>query len=66
MILTTILLAALSTAVLIKVVIVLIVIGFLLWLVNTKLPMDGTIKMILNFVVCLGVVLYILNVFGII
>ena len=49
----------------ISVVIVLIVVGFLLWLVNSKAPMDGTIKTILNFVVVLAVVLWLLNVFGV-
>lgn len=50
---------------LIGLVIVLIVIGVLLWLVNTKLPMDATIKQILNIVVLIVVVLWILSLFGI-
>lgn len=49
---------------LIQLVIVLIVIGVLLWLVNTYVPMDQKIKTILNVVVVLAVVLWILNVFG--
>jgi hypothetical protein len=36
----------------------------LLWLVNNFIPMQGTIKSILNAVVVIGVVLWILNVFG--
>lgn len=49
---------------LINLVIVLIVVGVLLWLVNTYIPMDGKIKNILNAVVVIGVVLWLLQVFG--
>jgi hypothetical protein len=49
---------------LINVVIVLIVVGVLLWLVNRFIPMQGTIKSILNGVVVIAVVLWLLNVFG--
>lgn len=49
---------------LIYVVIVLIVVGVLLWLVNRFIPMQGTIKSILNGVVVIAVVLWLLNVFG--
>jgi hypothetical protein len=43
---------------------VLIVVGVLLWLVNRFIPMQGTIKSILNGVVVIALVLWILNVFG--
>jgi hypothetical protein len=43
---------------------VLIVVGVLLWLVNRFVPMQGTIKSILNGVVIIFVVLWLLNVFG--
>lgn len=43
---------------------VLIVVGVLLWLVNRFIPMQGTIKSILNGVVIIAVVLWILNAFG--
>jgi hypothetical protein len=43
---------------------VLIVVGVLLWLVNRFIPMQGTIKSILNAVVVVAVVLWVLNVFG--
>jgi len=43
---------------------VLIVVGVLLWLVNRFIPMQGTIKSILNGVVVIAVVLWIMNVFG--
>jgi hypothetical protein len=49
---------------LIQVVEVLIVVGVLLWLVNRFIPMQGTIKSILNGVVVIAVVLWLLNVFG--
>jgi hypothetical protein len=49
---------------LIQVLITLIVVGVLLWLVNRFIPMQGTIKSILNGVVVIAVVLWLLNVFG--
>ena len=51
---------------LIHVVIVLIVVGVLLWLVNSYIPMAGSIKTILNAVVVIAVVLWLLSVFGVI
>jgi hypothetical protein len=49
---------------LINVVMVLIVVGVILWLINRFIPMQGTIKSILNGVVVIAVVLWLLNVFG--
>jgi hypothetical protein len=49
---------------LIQLVGVLIVVGVLLWLVNNYIPMQGSIKRILNAVVVIGVVLWLLDVFG--
>jgi hypothetical protein len=49
---------------LLTLVIVLIVVGVLLWLVNTYIPMDGKIKSILNAVVVIAVVIWLLQVFG--
>jgi hypothetical protein len=46
-------------------VLVLIVVGILLWLVNTYIPMDPKIKSILNAVVVICVVLWLLQVFGV-
>ncbi len=48
---------------LISVVIVLIVIGILLWVVNTYIPMDAKIKQILNVLVVIVVVLWLLSLF---
>lgn len=50
---------------LISLVIALIVVGVLLWLVNTYIPMDRRIKNILNIVVIIVVVLWLLQVFGV-
>jgi hypothetical protein len=47
------------------VVIVLIVAGVLLWLVNTYIPMQRTIKNILNAVVVIIVVIWLSKVFGV-
>ena len=49
---------------LINVVVTLIVVGVLLWLVNTYIPMDGKIKNILNIVVVIAVVIWLLQAFG--
>lgn len=50
---------------LISLVLTLVVVGVLLWLVNTYIPMDGKIKQILNVVVVIAVVLWLLYAFGI-
>jgi hypothetical protein len=49
----------------IQLVVTLIVIGVLLWLVNAYIPMDATIKRILNVVVIICVVIWLLHVFGV-
>ncbi len=51
---------------LINLVVVLIVVGVLLWLVNSFIPMDRKIKQILNIVVVIAVVIWLLQVFGVI
>lgn len=50
---------------LITLIVVLVIVGVLLWLVNTYIPMDGKIKQILNIAVVIVVVLWLLNVFGV-
>jgi hypothetical protein len=47
-----------------QILMVLVVVGVLLWLVNSYVPMQGAIKSILNAVVVIGVVLWLLNIFG--
>jgi hypothetical protein len=49
---------------LITIVVVLLVVGVLLWLINTYIPMQSTIKMILNAVVVIVVVIWLLQAFG--
>ena len=49
---------------LLQILLTLIVVGILLWLVNSFIPMAGSIKSILNAVVVIGVVLWLLDVFG--
>lgn len=51
---------------LISIVILLIVVGILLWLINSYIPMQPTIKKILNAVVIIVVVLWLLSAFGVI
>lgn len=46
---------------LIQLLIVLIVVGVLLWVVNTIIPMEPTIKKIINVVVIVFVVLWLLS-----
>jgi len=49
---------------LVQVVLVLIVIGLVLSLINRYIPMAGSIKSILNAVVVIAVIVWLLNVFG--
>jgi hypothetical protein len=50
---------------LISVLVTLIIVGVLLWLINEYLPMDQKIKTILNIVAVIVVVVWLLNVFGV-
>ena len=50
---------------LMQLVITLVVVGILLWLVNRFIPMQSSIKSILNGVVVICVVLWIVNLFGV-
>jgi formate hydrogenlyase subunit 4 len=43
---------------------ILIAVGVILWLINRYIPMQHTIKSILNAVVVIVVVLWLLNIFG--
>jgi hypothetical protein len=49
---------------LLQVALSLIVVGVLIWLVNSFIPMGKSIKTILNAVVVIVVVVWLLNVFG--
>lgn len=51
---------------LLNIVLVLVVIGFVLWLINRFIPMAASIKSILNIVVVICVIIWLLKVFNII
>ncbi len=51
---------------LINIVVVLVVVGLLLWLINTYLPMAASIKSLLNVVVFVVVLVWLLQAFGVI
>ena len=50
---------------LISVVVTLVVVGVALWLINTYIPMAGSIKSILNAVVIIVVAIWLLQAFGV-
>ena len=50
---------------LIGLVLTLVVVGVLLWLLNTYVPMDAKIKSIINIVVVIVVVIWLLQAFGV-
>jgi hypothetical protein len=50
---------------LLNVLIVLIVVGVILWLINNYIPMDRKIKSILNAVAVIFVIIWLLQVFGV-
>jgi hypothetical protein len=49
-----------------QLIIVLVVVGVILWVINSYIPMEATIKKILNIVVIIAVILWLLSVFGMI
>jgi hypothetical protein len=49
----------------IQLVVTLVVVGVILWAINTYIPMASGIKKILNLVVVIVMVLYVLSAFGI-
>jgi hypothetical protein len=51
---------------LVQIAVVLIVIGVVMWLVNTYIPMMGAIKSLLNLVVFVVVLIWLLQLFGLI
>jgi hypothetical protein len=50
---------------LVNLIITLVVVGVLLWLINSFIPMQRTIKTILNVVVIIVVILWLLSAFGV-
>ena len=51
---------------LVGIVVVLVIVGLILWLINTYIPMAGGIKSLLNIVVFIVVLIWLLQVFGLI
>jgi hypothetical protein len=51
---------------LIQLVLVLVVVGVILWVINSYIPMQSTIKKILNVVAVIVVIIWLLSVFGLI
>lgn len=50
---------------LLTILLVLVVVGVILWLINSYIPMDSKIKNILNIVVVILVILWLLRAFGV-
>ncbi|MCX6236289.1 MAG: hypothetical protein NTY07_01825 [Bacteroidia bacterium] len=50
---------------LLNVLIAIIVVGVLLWIINTFIPMDHKIKKIFNLVVVIILIIWLLKIFGI-
>ena len=50
---------------LVNIIVTLVIVGVILWLINTYVPMAASIKKILNVVVIIVVILWLLRVFGI-
>jgi len=51
---------------LVGIVVVLVVVGLILWLINTYIPMAGGMKSLLNVVVLVVVLIWLLQLFGLI
>ncbi len=51
---------------LVNIVVILVVVGLVMWLINTYIPMAGAIKSLLNIVVFVVLLIWILQVFGLI
>jgi len=49
-----------------SVILVIVVVGFLLWLINRFIPMQSTVRSILNGLVIILLVIWLLDLFGII
>ena len=51
---------------LLNLIVVLVVVGLALWAINSYIPMQATMKQILNVVVIIAVIIWLLSVFGVI
>jgi VIT1/CCC1 family predicted Fe2+/Mn2+ transporter len=55
-----------SAVSILSVILVIVVVGFLLWLINRFIPMQSTVRSILNGLVIILLVLWLLDLFGLI
>ena len=51
---------------LLSLILTIVVVGVLLWLINTYVPMQAAVKKILNAVVVIVLIIWILNAFGLV
>jgi hypothetical protein len=51
---------------LLTLILTIVLVGVLLWLINTYVPMQATVKNILNIVVVIVLIIWILNAFGVV
>ncbi len=51
---------------LLSLILTIVVVGVVLWLINTYVPMQSTVKNILNIVVVIVLIVWLLNAFGLI
>ena len=49
---------------LLSLILTIVVVGVVLWLINTYVPMQSTVKNILNIVVVIVLIVWLLNAFG--
>lgn len=55
-----------STMTLVELILLLILIGLVLYLINTFLPLDARIKVVINVIVLMVIIILLLNAFGLI
>ncbi len=51
---------------LVQIMVILVVVGLVMWLINTYIPMAGAIKSLLNIIVFVVVLVWVLQTFGLI
>ena len=51
---------------LVHIAVILVIVGLIMWLINTYIPMAGAIKSLLNIVVFVVLLVWILQVFGLV
>ncbi len=50
---------------LLTIILVLVIVGFIMWAINTLIPMSPNVKKLLNIVVVVFLVLWLLNIMGV-